>query len=151
MAESGQSKGKSGTPPKNGGGRTRKSPEHPAGGEPSDGIRMGWLALRYDIGGSWLFGGVPFTFPVVTEQLRAMDAPATDNVVIVVCPADLAEGLGNRSPESCKPVKGRLSELHLYEGKDGRNQGLLYEYLAAHPARSTEVEDWRKPISLPKA
>ena len=157
MAADGQSKGGSSPHPEKGGGKGGSERRPKAASPPADppglAIKMAWLALRYDLGGSWLVGGVPFTFPVVTNRLHEMGAPEGDNVLIVPCPAELAAGLAETHPASCQLVKGRLPELHLHEGKEGANQGLVQDYLDAHPARSTSVSlgDWRKPISLPKA
>ena len=156
MADAG-SKGSTGSSPhpKEGegkGGERRPKAAAPAEGAPGLAVKMAWLALRYDLGGAWPVGGVPFSFPVVSNRLFEMGAPDSDNVLIVPCPADLAQGLAETHPASCQLVKGRLPELHLHEGKQGANQALVQDYLAAHPARSTSVSlgDWRKPITLPK-
>ena len=154
MAASGSkgSSGKSSHPKPGGRSRTAK-PATPAEGAPEVAVKMGWLALRYDLGASYNLGGVTFTLPVVTKRLHDIGAPEGDNVLFVPCPEELALGLGEVHPASCKAVKGKLGALHLHEGDQGNNQQLVYDYLDAHPPRSAAVApgDWSKPLSLPKA
>ena len=153
MADSGSkgSSGKSSHPSP--GGRSRTAKPAKTGGEPETAVKMGWLALRYDLGATYNLGGATFDLPVVTKKLHDIGAPEGDNVLFVPCPEELALGLGEVHPASCKAVKGKLAALHLHEDGEGNNQQLLYDYLDAHPPRSAEVPpgDWSKPLSLPKA
>ena len=156
MAESGGSKGKGKaptTPPAKGkgGGGTRKSKTAPPpDGAPDRRFEMGWLAMRYDIPGTWNYNEVSIGFPVVSVALHEMGAPEDHNTLIIPRPAGLIEGLVERWPQACAPGKGKLPDLVLHPVKAGNNQAIWSEYLAAHPARSVEVETWGKPIHLPK-
>ena len=161
MAASGQSKGSS-SPPS--GGKTApakgKSKGKPAGtrkpaaghakGEPSVKVPMSWVAVGADIGKPFSLHGLRFPWPQVTNTLARIDAPPTDNVVIVPRPTELAEGVCDIYPRS-KIVKGKLPDLVLHD-EWHHDPTPWYDYQEEHPPRSAHLSeaDWSRTLTLPK-
>lgn len=149
MAAPKGSKGKATPPPAEGGGAAP-----PASAEPTDGLKMEWLAIIRRVPGNWTFSGLSISFPNVEDALTRMGSHAEGhNVLFVPWPKELGDALAKRWPDAVKLVKGRLPELKLWPQGEGNNYERWGDYLAAHPARSanTDLRRFRQEtISLPK-